>query len=382
MMIKNRFSLAIAVFLSCSCFAQGVGVGKRIDLTKKLQLNVSGGQFAQLFVPDYFVAPGDSLITLVYHLHSASWAAEDEVYKSKTNAVLFNIHLGALSSPYQNYFADQNVFQKTIDTILSVLHSEGVVSSPRIRHMIITSFSAGYAGVRAFLKVQSYYDRISALNLADGLHCNSDASTKQIQMKDFLRFAKDARDKKKIMLITHSSITTSGYENTTQTADYLISGMGTTRNPFNSTDEIGIEYSRADTGNFHLRGYRGITADDHLKHLYGMHLMLSQAMSIPNSGPVGVGQYGFSEESFLLFQNYPNPFNASTVIRFSLNRRQYLTLKVFDTLGREVTTLAEGEVEPGDHFYVFNMSGLSSGSYIYRLTSANLVQTRKMIFLK
>lgn len=211
---------------------------------------------------------------LVFHLHSASWAAEDEVYRSNTNAILFNIHLGAFSSPYQNYFVDQSKCLTIIDSVNSVLQSNQVIQNPQINKLIMTSFSAGYAGVREIFKVNSFYNQIDVLNLADGLHASDYIPSIVTQMQDFVRFAEDASNNQKIFLLTISSITTSGYQSTTQTVNYLINELGISRVSYSANDEIGAQYSRADTGYFHLKGYLGNTASDHLNHLYAMHLML------------------------------------------------------------------------------------------------------------
>ena len=88
-----KFAIFLIILIHYDSFSQGVGVGARIDLTSKLALNTASGQFAQLFIPDYYSAPADGRYMLVFHSHSASWAAEDEVYRSNTNAILFNIHL-------------------------------------------------------------------------------------------------------------------------------------------------------------------------------------------------------------------------------------------------------------------------------------------------
>ena len=193
-MVKKTLRFIFLLIINCShVYTQGVGQGTRIDLTSKLELNnATTGQFAQLFIPDYFKAPTDGKYDLVFHLHSASWAAENQVYKANAKAILFNIHLGGFSSSYQNYFMNQSNFQKILDTITAILKSEGIISDPRIKHLIITSFSAGYAGVREIIKNENYYSMIDAMTLADGLHCDSDTRTKVIQMNDFLRFAKDA----------------------------------------------------------------------------------------------------------------------------------------------------------------------------------------------
>lgn len=362
--------------------AQGVAAGTRIDLTASFGLNGGGGQFAQMFVPDYYRPPSDSGILLVFHLHSASWAAEDEVYKPRANAVLFNIHLGALSSPYQSWFADQTRFGRIIDTVLWRLHRHGFVRGARLRTLVVTSFSAGYAGVREVLKAPGYYQRVDALTLADGLHCNSDPPTRDIQMRDFLSFARDARDNRKVFCLTHSNITTTGYESTTQTADYLLAGTGLARAPAAQTDSIGLMYSRADSGRFHLRGYRGDTAPDHLKHLYAMHMMIAQVMQILMVPPVGVEERGEVQEGFRLEQNYPNPWNPRTVIRYSVQRAAWVRLAVYDLRGREVAVLVDGPASPGDHTVPFDGTGLASGMYLYRLASGRASRTRGMILLK
>lgn len=375
----------LLILINGDVISQGVGVGTRYDLTQKL--NLGSGQFAQVFIPDYFIPPADGKYTLVFHLHSASWAAEDQVYKSNTNAVLFNIHLGSLSSPYQNYFSDQSKFNIILDTIKSVLSTNEIISEPEIKYLIITSFSAGYAGVREILKSISYYNLITAIHLADGLHCSSDPGIAVVQLQDFLRFAKDARDKKKVMLITHSSITTSGYWSTTQTADYLLNGIGADAVPVNELDEIGTMYARCDTGYFHMRRYLGNTADDHLKHLYAMHLMLETTIAILDSATTGILYNEYAPQGFFLYQNYPNPFNPVTKIKYTIpqnERRETrkVTLKIYDILGNEIATLVNEEQHLGVYEVKFDGSNLSSGVYFYSLTAGRFKSTKKLILAK
>ena len=376
--------------------AQGIGVGKRIDMTDKLGLDKNSGQFAQIFVPDYFSVSQDGKYLLVFHLHSASWAAEDEVYKSNTNAVLFNIHLGGFSSSYQNYFVDQNNFQKILNLVINELSANDIIDDPQLENLIVTSFSAGYGGVREILKTQPYYDRIDALTLADGLHSNLEANLMKEQMKDFLSFAADTRDKKKIMLQTHSNILTYTYANTTESADYLINNINSVRVNYNAVDEIGTQYSKADTGYFHVKGYRGNTANDHMKHLYNMHLMLKHVIDIMNT-PTCVDESEKKHDyGYKLMQNYPNPFNPSTKIKYQIPSQArnentsvtlsgveefYVTLKVYDILGREVATIVNEEKTAGEYEVKFHSGRLSSGFYFYQLSAGSYFETKKMMLL-
>ncbi|MFZ1280609.1 MAG: DUF5666 domain-containing protein [Ignavibacteriaceae bacterium] len=100
------------------------------------------------------------------------------------------------------------------------------------------------------------------------------------------------------------------------------------------------------------------------------------------SSPTGVDESPAVVNEFALEQNYPNPFNPSTSISFTLTANQFVTLKVFNALGEEVSTLVNGNLNQGIHSVSFNANGLSSGFYIYRLESGNQVQVRKMMLLK
>jgi hypothetical protein len=85
---------------------------------------------------------------------------------------------------------------------------------------------------------------------------------------------------------------------------------------------------------------------------------------------------------FELNQNYPNPFNPSTVITYSVPGAEFVTLKVYDILGNEIAVLVEGECEAGTYNVEFNSTGLSSGTYFYRMQAGSYTDTRKMILLK
>jgi len=85
---------------------------------------------------------------------------------------------------------------------------------------------------------------------------------------------------------------------------------------------------------------------------------------------------------FSLHQNYPNPFNPTTSIKYQVSSMETIRLKVFDVLGREVTTLVNEVKLPGIYEIQFNGTKLASGVYFYRLTAGNFVQTKKMLLLK
>jgi poly(3-hydroxybutyrate) depolymerase len=136
------------------------------------------------------------------------------------------------------------------------------------------------------------------------------------------------------------------------------------------------------------------------KHLYteyesGGHVIWDQAYNTPLLLPWVFSQSGSQVQtgterpSFAslparstLSQNYPNPFNPKTVISYQLPINSYLTLKIYDMLGREVATLFDGVRQAGNYVVTFDGSGLASGVYFYRMRAEKFVETKKLVLLR
>ena len=86
--------------------------------------------------------------------------------------------------------------------------------------------------------------------------------------------------------------------------------------------------------------------------------------------------------AFVLNQNYPNPFNPSTRISYFVPEESFVTLKIYDFLGREVKTLVNENRLTGSYEVVFDATDVPSGTYFYNLTANNFSETKKMIILK
>lgn len=101
------------------------------------------------------------------------------------------------------------------------------------------------------------------------------------------------------------------------------------------------------------------------------------------SGIVGITNTSVSvPDKFSLSQNYPNPFNPTTKINFSIPTTQNTILKVYDALGREVQTLVNQELEPGNYETDFTGNNFSSGVYFYKLETESFSEVKRMILLK
>ncbi|MFZ1279188.1 MAG: T9SS type A sorting domain-containing protein [Ignavibacteriaceae bacterium] len=85
---------------------------------------------------------------------------------------------------------------------------------------------------------------------------------------------------------------------------------------------------------------------------------------------------------FRLSQNYPNPFNPNTTIEYQIPQASFVTIKVYDVLGKEIVTLVNEEKPAGIHEVSFEPKDLTSGLYLYKIKAGSFDQTRKMLFLK
>ena len=98
-------------------------------------------------------------------------------------------------------------------------------------------------------------------------------------------------------------------------------------------------------------------------------------LAVKNEKPVYIN-------SFELLQNYPNPFNPSTNISYQINEKGFVTLKVYDIIGKEVAALVNETKTPGKYSVSFNASNLPSGVYVYSLRVNSFVKNNKMTLMK
>ncbi|MEO8666849.1 MAG: T9SS type A sorting domain-containing protein, partial [Ignavibacteria bacterium] len=89
-----------------------------------------------------------------------------------------------------------------------------------------------------------------------------------------------------------------------------------------------------------------------------------------------------SKESYFSARNYPNPFNPTTTISYALPQATFVSITVYDRLGREVVVLTEQNLDAGEHTVEFNASELPSGIYFYRIKTPEKTEVRKMLLTK
>jgi hypothetical protein len=86
--------------------------------------------------------------------------------------------------------------------------------------------------------------------------------------------------------------------------------------------------------------------------------------------------------TYRLGQNYPNPFNPVTHIEFQIPESEFVSIKIFNLIGKEVATLVSEEMNPGNYRYRFDGKALASGVYYYQLVAGEFREVKKMILLR
>ena len=98
---------------------------------------------------------------------------------------------------------------------------------------------------------------------------------------------------------------------------------------------------------------------------------------------VGISNFNSQiPEKYSLSQNYPNPFNPVTNLEFGISKSGFVSLKVYDMLGKEIATLVNENLNPGTYKYNFDASDLTSGIYFYKLESDGFQETKRMLLIK
>ncbi len=236
--------------------------GRRIDLDG-----------ATLFVPPAFHAADGKAIDLLVHLHGAASVVEPAFVGAAWPGVLIEFNRNGLSSVYSAPFKDPRLLTNLMDKAMSALKANGLVRDPRVGRLVISTFSAGFGGLREILKVPDHVQRIDAIIMADSLYCGyqgdpDDHRVDPTLMAPFHRYADLAADGKKTFLLTHSSQVPEGYASTTETADDLI--IRTKASPVSEAIDWGLDWGptrRVRKGRFEVLGFQGAGPDDHMRHL-------------------------------------------------------------------------------------------------------------------
>lgn len=276
----------LTLLLAMSAQTQPVtseAVGERIPLT-----------VGQLLIPQNFSAP-DGQVHLWVHFHGAPKVVEQNIAQTGENVAIVNVTLNGLSGVYRDKFAKPETFRLLLDEFVEQLRQRRVAEVPKIARLTVTSFSAGFGAVRELLKSDEHFRRIDTLIMADSIYAGfanegqkpSTGIKRDVEprhMDGFLRFARDAVEGRKTLVISHCQLKPETYASTAETADYLLQQLRLDgeRKPVNENWADGWRcLSRCDRGGLHVWSFSGETGSDHLQHLRNLHRLWQCAAAKP-----------------------------------------------------------------------------------------------------
>ena len=276
----TTFRLAVALVLLASA-SEPMPPGRRFDL--------KGIEGAALFVPQGYRPAAGGVVDVVLHLHGARSVVEPALIEARWPAVLISFNRKGLSRVYAEPFSDPALFARLLEAARSALKDLRVADNPRIGRVVVSSFSAGFGGVRAMLKVPEHFARIDGLIMADSIYCGytGDAKERRVDpalMEGFRRFAAEAVAGRKTFLLTHSALVPDGYASTGEVADDLIAAVGGGTRPESKhvAWADGWTQTRAFArGRFVVLGFDGTQGADHMNHLRRIGRLWARYLAIP-----------------------------------------------------------------------------------------------------
>jgi len=229
-----------------------------------------GISMGQMIAPERGGIARNGDFDLVIHFHGHDGARKAWV-PVMDGPVLVGITLGIGSGVYESAFRDPQAFSGLLESVEQVRAEGAGRKQTRVRRIALTAWSAGYGAVRSILSQADARERIDAVILLDGLHCDyAGEGLATAGLEPFLKYARLAAGGSKLMVVSHSSIVPPGYASTTETANYLVRELGGKARAAKprASDPLGLKLtSRYDLGDFHVRGYAGKAEPDHCAHL-------------------------------------------------------------------------------------------------------------------
>lgn len=234
-----------------------------------------------IFIPDRPVvgAAEPDERTLLVHLFGASYVPMNAVASAGEGYVLAVVNLGGSSIAYERTLSDSAAWTTLLARVREETN-ERTAGRVHLGRVVVSAFSAGYAGVRALLSTTRNAAAIDGVILLDGLHTSyvperavlaEGGALDTAKLVPFLRYARRAAEGQSALLITHSEIFPGTFASTTETTDWLIAALGLARTPVLAWGPGGMQQiSQVRRGGLTILGFAGNTGPDHIDHLHGL----------------------------------------------------------------------------------------------------------------
>ena len=233
-----------------------------------------GFHSAEVYLPTWF-SPHHGGYDLIVHFHGMGKLQEGNLDRSQINAAVVSINLGVSTELYGNAFRDPQSFQKLLAETQDEIEKSGRAQGAKVRRIALSAWSAGFVSVARIMSDAASAERVDAVLVADGFFTSLSNLKKRTvnsaSIERFVTLAAAASKDEKLFAITHSSIPTVDYASTEETAAKLLEMTSSTKTPSRAVGPRNMHETYAvDRGGFHVKGYEGVTAGDHIKQITAM----------------------------------------------------------------------------------------------------------------
>jgi hypothetical protein len=231
------------------------------------------GRSAELYIPPWFTAKNGGY-DLIIHFHGEGRWQEANIEHAKLDVAIVSVNLGAGTGPYANGFKSPTAFDRLLADTQTEITKSGRADGARLRRLALSAWSAGFSSISS-LMTDDVAQRVDAILLADGFFTNFTNQKKRTVnvrgLEKFVRFAEAARKDDKLFAITHTTIPTGPYPSVQECVAKLLELIATKK-----TRSVAIgprkmrQFYVVDKGSFHIRGFEGTRAADHVRQLHAM----------------------------------------------------------------------------------------------------------------
>jgi hypothetical protein len=229
---------------------------------------------AELYLPTWF-SPQKGGYDLIVHFHGLGKLQEGNLDRSQINAAVVSINLGVGTDQYSHAFKDPEAFKKLLAETHEEIGKSGRAPGATAKRIALSAWSAGFVSVQAILSEPENASMIDAVLLADGFFTSFTNPKKRVintaSLEKFVPLVESATKNEKLFAITHTAIPTDKYPSVSETVTKLLEMTSTPKTPSTAIGPRNMhEIYSVDRGSFHVKGYEGLLAGDHIKQIHAM----------------------------------------------------------------------------------------------------------------
>ncbi len=229
---------------------------------------------AELYLPTWFSTSRGGY-DLMVHFHGLGKLQEGNLDRSQLNVAVVSINMGVGTDHYANAFRDPQSFEKLVVEAQDELAKSGRAPGAKVKRIALSAWSAGFVSVAKIMGEPSNVEKIDAVLLADGFFTSFTNPKKRVintaSLERFVTLVDSASKGDKLFAITHSAIPTQDYPSVEETVAKLLQLTSSTKTPSTNVGPRSMhETYVVDRGAFHVKGYEGVTAGDHIKQINAM----------------------------------------------------------------------------------------------------------------